>query len=53
MANYKAKWYDSELLMKMLYIDKKMSVAEIADYCSVSDETVRKMLRKYGLVKGR
>lgn len=48
---YKAKWYDSKDLLKMLYVDKQMSQDEIADYLQVSNETVRHLLSKYELRK--
>lgn len=50
---YKKKWYDSEKLMKLLYIDRGLSIDEIAEYIKVSDETVRKLLIKHRLKGNR
>jgi DNA-binding protein Fis len=50
---YKAKWYDNESWLKMMYIDKGAKQSEIAVYAGCSEETVRKLLIKYGLKKDR
>lgn len=50
---YKKKWYDDESWLRLSYIDKGMKVGEIAQYAGVSQETVRKLLLKYNIVKGK
>lgn len=49
---YRRKWYDNEQWLRMMYIDKRLRISEIANYAGVSDETIRKMLIKYGITKG-
>lgn len=48
---YKTKWYDNESWLKMMYIDKGSTRSEIAAYAGCSEETVRKLLIKYGIGK--
>lgn len=50
---YKKRWYDDEAWLRLSFIDKGMKVAEMAQYAGVSTETMRKLLIKYNLTKGK
>lgn len=49
---YKKKWYDDRAWLKMCFIDKGMTVSEIAVTAGISEQTVRSMLSKYNIKKG-
>jgi len=46
---YKKKWYDSYDWLKMMYIDKTLTISEIAESIGVSDETIRQLLMRHKL----
>lgn len=50
---YKPKWYDNKQFLQMLYIDKGWSMSEIASYIGISFETVRVLLAKHNITKGK
>lgn len=47
------KWYDNETWLRMQYIDKGLTDFEIAKQTGCSRETIRKLLIKYGIRKGK
>lgn len=47
----KVKLYESEAWLKQKYYIEKLSIAEIAKSCGVSDRSIRSYLKKYGLIK--
>lgn len=52
MAEYRKKWYDNEILLRIWYFDKKYSLHEMAERAGVSDETMRLLCLKYNIKKG-
>jgi DNA-binding XRE family transcriptional regulator len=48
-VKYKKKWYDNSQWLRMMYVEKKLTKGEIADYAGVSEETIRKLLISYGI----
>lgn len=50
---YKKKWYDDQPLLKYLYIDRSLTVDEIAEKFGVSSETARKLLIKHNLKRSK
>jgi DNA-binding transcriptional regulator LsrR (DeoR family) len=47
------KWYDDHGLLRELYITQKLSKVEISARLGVTEETVRLLLIKHGLEKGK
>jgi len=50
---YTAKWYDNITWLRYMYIDNGKTIPEIATEAGVSDETIRKLLIKYNLMRGK
>lgn len=47
----KIKLYESEAWLKQKYYIEKLSIADIAKLCNVSDRSIRTYLKRYGLIK--
>lgn len=50
---YKKKWYDDYDWLHLQFVINKRSIPDIAASIQVSEETVRQLLLKHGLKKGK
>jgi orotate phosphoribosyltransferase-like protein len=50
---YKKKWYDDYSVLQLMYIKKGQTIDEIAATLNVSNETVRRLLIKHDLKRGK
>lgn len=50
---YRAKWYDDKEMLRLLYIKQGKDMDKIAAQLGVSHETVRKLLIKHNLKRGK
>jgi transposase len=53
MTRYKRKWYDDFDWLHLTYVTQGMKISKIAARAHVSDETIRQLLLKHGLKKGK
>lgn len=50
---YKPKWYDNKAILESRYVMQRKSIPEIAKEFGVSEETIRKLLIKHRLKRGK
>jgi transposase len=50
---YSPKWYDNHIWLALMYVEQGLKIPEIAEKAGVSDETIRKLLIKYDLMRGK